>query len=294
MAFVLIWIPLVMVLIPAVFTLFVKTRVGSGRDEAEVRRQVRSLRLRLWVATALAVALEVGLGLVARYPFMMYLFFPLWFFCAMPLLRVQRPGWFFFDGDTSAIPATEPTTRRVSLQPQPKPEATSSTPTSHFNWWPHAIGAVIVLGVVGFYWSDITARHGTGLVVGGLFVWLFFGSTFLAIGECGWQGDHAPPVLRGPRPDAEVDRLNAQLQRFQRRVWYGFATAVVIFMTAVGLAFAFLPPRGDILGLVGGIGGTAIGILGGGFGVIHGCHQARIRERIFEITHENAAQTTTT
>lgn len=82
---------LFMILFPAVFTLFIRTRPGTDEQDRTQRR----LTLTLWFATAVAVFAYL---LLARWqPAVAYVmwcvFFPLWFGLAMPLLRTRDPGW---------------------------------------------------------------------------------------------------------------------------------------------------------------------------------------------------------
>ena len=89
--------PVIMILFPAVFALFVSTKssteVVAGDDQSA---RIANLTWRLCIWTGVAVVIYVGLYLGLAHPlirFMWIAFFPLWFALAMPLLRSKDPGW---------------------------------------------------------------------------------------------------------------------------------------------------------------------------------------------------------
>ena len=88
---------LLMILFPAVFTLFIRckeTGQGPQIEETDANLAARQRRLWLWTTTAVVVYAGLRFSGVQTASYMLWIVcFPLWFFLALPVLQAKDPGW---------------------------------------------------------------------------------------------------------------------------------------------------------------------------------------------------------
>ncbi|GJM20876.1 MAG: hypothetical protein DHS20C15_07910 [Planctomycetota bacterium] len=235
---------------------------------------------RLWIATLLALALFGGVqallestqaernGLRAGWPVLigtagsMLLFFRF----AMPALIARSPGW--------GGPGPRPSQARVaSLQPR---DGADLLPR-----WAMPLGwALFALSAAATTWAITRGAHPTLLL--GLSFWV----------TMGW-GCRA--AAREPEPlDAQGSASLRAAYRSARRLrawgFWSVGVAGTLCFSAVAVVVVEHPVSA---GMLGGVGGSAIGLAGGVFGTMASVSRARINSALQELSESGATEEST-
>lgn len=255
--------PLIMILFPAGFTLFVSTKPASEAAADDDRRsRITGLTRRLWIWTGVAVAVYVGLYFELALPlvrFMWVAFFPLWFALAMPLLRAKDPGW---------GPVLRSSVRAARLVRRDK--------------LPAVITRIWI--IVAAIWAILTGVTVIGLALpnpGAQYWWVICFS--LAAGIELWflhwvmrrsliEAESVPPS-----ETAEIRQAREQLRNLKLYGWTAAAAVTMLIFSIPPLLIVWLGDQALTAAIVVGAGGGALaGIGGGAFGVLADLRRARI------------------
>ncbi|MFO0783472.1 MAG: hypothetical protein U0636_07295 [Phycisphaerales bacterium] len=283
--FMLVFVP-VMLLVPLVFALLVPNRVTDDAGRLKARGRV----LLLTCCTVLALALWVGLLLAGlRFAWAMSLasfwwtlFFPLWFFLAMPAVIARNPAW---GGRSGAVGQTasagafqEDTIRTASLMNRER-----QSPISRGMWAVPVLVLMVALGAMaarGFAPFPEDTQAAAAERARWLFTLCVYGGVFVL------QLAILPYTLRRtltePEPlDARGSAALKELYRVQRRrrvlgLFWGGGVLLPAFLGLVLGLTVWFPMDGSAWGLLGGIGGAAIGLAGAAFGIWMTVERARI------------------
>lgn len=254
---------LCMILFPAVFTLFVRQKDGASETQAKRRK----MTLVLWFSTVAAVIVYLLLARLnpALAYFMWFMFFPLWFLLAMPLLQARDPGW---------RPLAQDNVRSASLVRRDR------LPSRLRVGW---IAITVLWGLL-----LCVSVAGLALAVSQPAQWwlLFFN---LAAGGELWllywamKRSMIEPEPAMPR---ESDALHAERENFHRFKLYGWFVLASLMMLIFSLPPLLLIWYGNTALtwaiVVGAGGGTLIGIGGGVFGTIASIKRAKINRLCLE------------
>ena len=259
---------LCMILFPAAFTLFVRSKAVTAGQQSRSRKLGRIL----WLSTGVTV---VAFLLLARWQpavayFMWFMFFPLWFLLAMPMLQSRDPGW---------GPIQRDVVRSASLVRR------------------DVLPSRLLVG-----WIAITALWGLLLcvAVAGLVLavsepvqwWLLFFN--LAAGAELWLLYWAMGrSLIEPEPTSahESETLRVERQRFHRFKlggWFFLAAAMMLIFSLPPLLLIWYGNQALTWAIViGAGGGSLVGVGGGVFGTIASIRRARINRLCIEASsHE--------
>ena len=291
--FMLIFVP-VMLLFPLVFAALVPNRAAD--DSARIK--ARGMLLTLAMSTAALLAIWVGLVLTGlRFNFAMVIagfwwpwFFPLWFFLAMPAIVAKNPywGWTVGSGFASGGVRTASLVNRERTSPVTR--AMWAVPITLFVLILAAIAARGLLPFgVGPYPGDSAidpeaARVAYAEVERSRWILslVVFGSVFgfvLAILPRSLRQPLSEPEPMDAAGSPELARLYAAQRR--KRVLGLFWGTGVLLPACIGLSSvlqAWFPNAGSIWGLIGGIGGSILGICGAVFGTWMMVERAKISE----------------
>lgn len=260
---------LLMILFPAVFTLFVSRKDGpQGSPAAEADAELAARRTRLWAWTALAVLAYAGLlALGVRTP--AYLtplaFFALWFLLALPVLQAKDPGW---RGVPRNAVRTATLTRRDLL------------PAGLQRAW-------LLLTVA---WLLLCVAAAAGVIVdapGAAMWWLLIfpliGGAELALFY--WAGRRSLAEAE-PSPVNESAELRAtrdQLRKLKLYGWFGAAAVCVLLFSLPAILLLWLGPSALTASIVVGAGGGALAGIGGGvFGTLADLRRAKLNRLCIE------------
>lgn len=268
-----IFFPLGMILFPAIFSVFIRTRSAPREDASEHTARIQVLRKRLWLWTAGAVIFFLALysyGPAELSRFAWILFFPLWFQGAMPLLQAKDHGW---------RPAlAEKTARSASLV---RRDMQAPIPT----WAWLLAGATWLLSLVLIIELLVTQPHGR--LVAWTIVFPFMGGAWLLWGRY-WTAKSAlepEPMDAGDSP--ELSEAYADFRRAKMWAWYVMSVMVMVVMTLPAVMVAL---RGtELLKAaiwVGAGGGSLAGVLGGVVGVWADLRRAKLT-RLYQRISEN-------
>jgi len=252
-----------MILFPAVFTLFVRPKKPLATLQPASTKFARML----WLSTGIAIAVYLLLSLwqprIAY--FMWFLFFPLWFLLAMPLLQARDPGW---------RPLARSNLRTASLE-----RRDVLPPRLRAGW-------IAIIGL----WGLLLCASVSGLafVVSESRQWwlLFFnlaagGELWLIHWGMGRSLTEAEPTL-----PHETDALRAErtsLHRFKLLGWFIVATLVMLIFSLPPLLLIWYGDQALMWAIaVGAGGGTLTGIGGGVFGTIASIKRAKINRLCLE------------
>lgn len=263
--------PVGMLLWPALLTSCVRPHPTLASPDA-----ARALR-RLWIATLIGLVIfGVGqavlesmsaerTGLRAGWPVLtgtagsMLLFFRF----GMPALVARSPGW-GGPGQTKSQP------RVASLQPRDGADLLPS--------WAMPLGWTLFLLCAGATtWAITRGAHPTLLL--GLSFWV----------TMGWG---ARAAAREPEPldaqgSASVQAAYRSARRLRAWGFWSLGLAGTLCFTAVAIVVIKQPISA---GLLGAVGGTAIGVAGGVFGTIASISRARINNALQELAEGSATE----
>ncbi len=296
-----------MIVFPLLFLLLVPNRAAEDR----VRRAIRAATLRLALATILALVSWFALLLVGlRHPwatrvasFWWSWFFPLWFFMAMPLVTAKLPS----DAPTPSGEVGLEPVRTASLANRER-----QNPVTRGMWWIPVLVYVAVLaviaarGLVSFPMeSGVPGDPSRGdrersqwILNLGVFAGVF--GLSLAVLPRSLRRLLIEPEPMDAGGSEELTRLYA-IQR-RRRVlglFWGGGVLLPVFMGTVLALPIWFPAAAGLFGLLGGMGGAAIGIVGAVFGTWMSVERSRIAAarkrldagRVIETRAQGAAKT---
>ena len=291
--FMLIFVPVVL-LFPLVFAALVPNRAAD--DSARIK--ARGMLLTLAMSTAALLAIWVGLVLTGlRFNFAMVIagfwwpwFFPLWFFLAMPAIVAKNPYWGWTVGSGSASGGVRTASLVNRERTSPVTRAMWAVPITLFVLILAAIAARGLLPFgVGPYPGDSAidpeaARVAYAEVERSRWILslVVFGSVFgfvLAILPRSLRQPLSEPEPMDAAGSPELARLYAAQRR--KRVLGLFWGTGVLLPACIGLSSvlqAWFPNDGSTWGLVGGIGGSILGICGAVFGTWMMVERAKISE----------------
>ena len=289
----LIFVP-VMLLFPVVFAALVPNRA----DNDPARIKARGLLLTLAISTAVLLAIWVGLVLTGlRFNFAMIIanfwwpwFFPLWFFLAMPATLAKNPSWGWVAGGGSSSGGVRTASLVNRERTSPVTRAMWAVPITLFIVILAAIAARGLLPFGGDLLVSGSASEREAARVAYAEVersrWLVslivFGSVYgflLAILPRGLRR-----TLSEPEPmDAAGSPELAELYAAQRRkrvlgLFWGIGVALPLLIGSFSVVRTWFPNDGSMWGLIGGIGGSILGICGAIFGTWMTVERARIAE----------------
>ena len=260
---------LVMILLPAVFTLFVRrkeSRLAPRTPETERRLTVMQYRLWFWTAVATAayvVALVNGVQLAA-YP-MWIVFFPLWFFLALPVLREKDPGW---AGVPRAAVRTATLVRRDVL------------PAGLQRAW-------LLLAAL---WAALLLAAVAGLVLdapGARLWWLLMfpamGGAQIVFFHWGSKRSLIEPEPTAASETTEIRAARESLRSLKLYGWLGLAGVCVLVFSAPALILIWFGEAQLTAAIIAGAGGGALGGIGGGvFGTMADLRRAKLNRLCME------------
>ena len=291
--FMLIFVP-VMLLFPLVFAALVPNRTAD--DSARIK--ARGMMLTLAMSTAVLLAIWVGLVLTGlRFNFAMVIagfwwpwFFPLWFFLAMPAIVAKNPHWGWTVGGGSASGGVRTASLVNRERTSPVTRAMWAVPITLFVVILAAIAARGLLPFgVGPYPGDSAVDPEAARVAYAeaersrwIFSLVVFGSVF------GFLLASLPRSLRRtlsePEPmDAAGSPELAELYAAQRRkrvlgLFWGSGVVLPLCIGVFSVLQTWFPHDGSTWGLIGGIGGSILGICGAIFGTWMTVERAKISE----------------
>ena len=291
--FMLIFVP-VMLLFPLVFAALVPNRAAD--DSARIK--ARGMLLTLAMSTAALLAIWVGLVLTGlRFNFAMVIagfwwpwFFPLWFFLAMPAIVAKNPHWGWTVGGGSASGGVRTASLVNRERTSPVTRAMWAVPITLFVVILAAIAARGLLPFgVGPYPGDSAVDPEAARVAYAeversrwILSLVVFGSVFgfvLAILPRSLRQPLSEPEPMDAAGSPELVRLYAAQRR--KRVLGLFWGTGVLLPACIGLSSvlqAWFPNAGSMWGLIGGIGGSVLGICGVIFGTRMTVERAKISE----------------
>lgn len=239
----------VMILFPAIFTLFVRRQEDGRRSGIDVRADIAAKQRRLWLWTgiaigAYAVVMLNGHDRVADFLWM--LCFPLWFLLAMPVLRAKDPGW-------RGVPRTA--TRSASLVRR------DVVPPGLERAWRAltVIWALLLAAAVVGLASDAPGAALWWLIVfpiaGGAEIALFYWCARRSLIEA-----EPHPAIE----TQEIREARESLRRLKLYVWFGAAAAAGVVFSAPALILIWWGPSTLMPAIIAGAGGGAVVGIGGG------------------------------
>lgn len=279
---------LCMLLTPAVFMFFYRPRPGAQLDHEGIRSKKRVL----WLATIGCVALYGGLLALSSagwmdwwdelpwlvtlgmplHRLMWTMFFPLWFALAMPLLLALRPE------AGSPFPEHGPRVATLSSRSE-------ASPIGRAPWvalWSVWVCALIAVSVRAFVAGDAPVSYLMSSLTLALAVMnLALAPLFIRM------------LLREPEPlDAAGSPVlvDAYAAHRNARAWGMFWLIGVMATLLSGFAVAnvWSPMSGATLGIVGGVGGSLVGVAGAAFGVTMGNQRMKIRRMLDELNAQGS------
>ena len=265
---------LLMILFPAVFTLFVRrknTARGPQIEDTSANLAARQRRLWMWTAVAALVYLVLRFSGVQMAAYMMWIiFFPLWFFLALPVLQAKDPGW---QGVPRAPVRTATLIRRDEL------------PAGLKRGWILLAGLWLVLlsmAVAGIlvdapgaelWWVLIFPIVAGGQAAG------FYWAQRQSLTEPQPSAEHETPEIRAAREDLHNLKLFA---------WIGVAAVCVVLFSVVGLILIWFGQPAMMVAIGIGAGGGVLGGIGGGvFGTMADLRRAKLNRLCLEGSTES-------
>lgn len=300
----LIFVP-AMLVVPLVFAALVPNRAAD--DSARIK--ARGLLTVLALSTAVLLAVWLGLVLVGRglsgamiiAGFWWPWFFPLWFFLAMPAINAKNPSWGWTIGGGSASGGV----RTASLVNRER-----TSPVTRAMWAVPVLVFVLLLAAVaarglmpfgaGPYPGDSAvdpeaarATYAEAERSRWLLSLVVFGSVFgflLAILPRSLRRTLSEPEPMDAAGSAELAELYARQRR--KRVlglFWGLGTMAPLFMGSFTALQVWYPQDGSAWGLVGGVGGSILGVCGAVFGTWMTAERAKIAEVRVRLEQSRAA-----
>ncbi len=265
--------PLVMILWPATFSLFIRHHPDPDDDAAERVERIARLRRRLWLGTVLAVTAYLALYASAFSEFARYVWvtcFPLWFAGAMPLFQAKDRGW---------RPLHRPEgTRAATLQRRDlEPASLQTARKAAWTGWLALFAATV--------WA--VAESGQGLRLAWTLIFPLIGGGWLAWGAYFGRMATLEPEPIDVSASPELARGYAEFRNFKLWGWFALSVLAMLAFCTTSLLLA-LDPSGLMTTaiVIGAGGGSLAGVLGAAFGVRADFYRTRLH-RLYQDLSEN-------
>jgi hypothetical protein len=274
-----------MLLFPLVTALIVPSRVRSDTDRAVVRVRLLTLAfvslaaLLLWLGLFYLYAFLPGSALGPIVNFTWILFFPLWFFLAMPAIRAKNP---VTASASEGVTASTEGVRVASLKNRQRENPIGGK----LRWLPVAILllAVLAVSIRGIFPFVDLHWEGEGEMMRER--WIFLTTLMLIVGipaaiiipvALRRLGDEPEPL--DPKGSSELIELyRGQRRRRSLGLFWLIGVGLPAFVGAILAAMVWMPSDDSTIGLIGALGGSAIGVAGAVFGIMMTIERVRIAE----------------
>jgi hypothetical protein len=258
---------------------------GNGVDRALLRRRRIALHLATLGALVLLGALLAGdaIGWWSAWAdlprFMTWsdspsqlgwiLFFPLWFAFAMPVIAAARPE--------TVSPRGGGAVRTASLAPRTGSVAMPVT---------HRIAALaLFLAGAGVVALAVARGDAPRAALAALFL-LGGGLPSLVVTPAALRGLAFEPEPLDPTGSPELVEAYARHRAAKVRGLASLSVVLVALFAGLAACVVLWPDRPAVLGIAGGLGGTAVGIAGAALGVRTSAERERIRRTLDRLTAE--------
>ncbi len=289
--------PPFMILVPLVTALLVPQRA----TEESARARQRGLLLALVAGTMFSLAVwGTFVLLTPRFASAQWaamwswpLFFPLWFGLASPLIRAKSPHW---EGAMYGAEAACGAVRTASLVNRER-----LSPVTRWMWAVAllasvaGVAAIAARGLMPFPLESVGSGDEAAATAQRTQWWIFLGLSLMGPLGLLWLLRVLRAMLREPEPmDAAGSRDLAELYAAQRRrrvlgmFWLNGVAGPLVFGGFFELVTWF-PNSGAIWGIIGGVGGTALGIAGAVFAFMMTAERAKIAEARARLEQSRAA-----
>jgi hypothetical protein len=271
--------PILMILLPGVFALFIRARPSGDEYETAQSATLARLQRRLFAWTAVILGVYSALRWIGASSgtvdeaadFMWLAFFPLWFKGVMPLLPAKDVGW-----GPRPIAATR---RAASLVRR--------------DTLPATLRALLIAAWL--VWSGLTLATVAILVRSEapqwwLLLFALFGAVELLLG--GWfaRSSALEPEPLDPAGSPDLQAAYAGLRRLKQGGWVAGTAVGMVLFTVVPLLMAWNAAGNLVVAIwIGAGGGSLLGSAGAIVGVIADVQRARINRRYHELTADTAA-----
>jgi hypothetical protein len=281
-----IFVPVLMIVLPLALAALLPNRAGDAAAQAEVQRRILHLVLGTGVALIFwGASTFIGVRLPG-YHWMTFLswplFFPLWFGLAMPVMRAKNPAWGLEMQEASGGSGVVRTASLVNRERQ--------SPVTRWMWNLSialnvvGVAAIASRGLMPFPMDSMETGDAATATAQRVQWLLFLGLSCLGPLGLLWQPFMLRSLCTEPEPmDAAGSRELGELYAKQRRsrvlgmFWLNGVAGPLVIATTLALAVWF-PNLGGWWGVVGGVGGTAVGIVGAIFGMRMSAERARIAQ----------------
>jgi hypothetical protein len=210
------------------------------------------------------------------------LFFPLWFGLAWPLIRAKSPHW---EGAMYGAEAASGAVRTASLVNRER-----LSPVTRWMWAVAllasvaGVAAIAARGLMPFPLESVGSGDEAAATAQRTQWWIFLGLSLMGPLGLLWLPRVLRAMLREPEPmDAASSRDLAELYAAQRRrrvlgMFWLNGVAGPLVLGGIFALVTWFPNSGAIWGIIGGVGGTALGITGAVFGFMMTAERAKIAE----------------
>jgi hypothetical protein len=278
--------PPFMILVPLVTALLAPQRA----TEESARARQRGLHLALVAGTMFSLAVwGTFVLLTPRFASAQWaamwswpLFFPLWFGLAWPLIRAKSPHW---EGAMYGAEAASGAVRTASLVNRER-----LSPVTRWMWAVAllasvaGVAAIAARGLMPFPLESVGSGDEAAATAQRTQWWIFLGLSLMGPLGLLWLPRVLRAMLREPEPmDAAGSRDLAELYAAQRRrrvlgMFWLNGVAGPLVLGGIFALVTWFPNSGAIWGIIGGVGGTALGITGAVFGFMMTAERAKIAE----------------
>jgi hypothetical protein len=279
-------LPPLMLVLPIALVMIIPR--GAATDAKRVSE--RGMLVALYIATTVAIAVWAGFLVASmRFPwaawpahFSWMLFFPLWFVFAWPLIRSRNPAW---EGAMYGPEGVSGAVRTASLVNRDR-----QNPVTRGMWAIAVFASVVGPSAIAArgLWPFPLESVGPGdeaAAIAQRVQWLvFLGSACLAPIGLLWLPLVLRSILREPEPmDAAGSNELVELYGRQRRrrvlgMFWLNGVAAPLLLGGIFALVVWFPGIGALWGIVGGLGGSALGIVGAVYGFMMTAERARIAE----------------
>ncbi len=264
---------LLMILFPAVFTLFIRDKdTGQGPRIEDTSSNLAAKQRRLWIWTTVAALGYLVLrfrGVQTPASMLWLVSFPLWFVLALPVVQAKDPGW----RGVPRTPVRAATPTRRDVLPARLQRA----------WLLVALMWLVLLvaAVAGVFLDAPGAQMWWVLafpVVSGAQLALFYWAQGRSLTEPEPSAAHETVEIRSAREDLRNLKLYA---------WTGVAAVcVLIFSLPTLILIWFGQPAMTVAIALGAGGGALAGVGGGVFGTIADLRRAKLNRLCLEKSTE--------
>ncbi|MBI1302971.1 MAG: hypothetical protein GC172_04180 [Phycisphaera sp.] len=289
--------PPFMILVPLVTALLAPQRA----TEESARARQRGLHLALVAGTMFSLAVwGTFVLLTPRFASAQWaamwswpLFFPLWFGLAWPLIRAKSPHW---EGAMYGAEAASGAVRTASLVNRER-----LSPVTRWMWAVAllasvaGVAAIAARGLMPFPLESVGSGDEAAATAQRTQWWIFLGLSLMGPLGLLWLPRVLRAMLREPEPmDAAGSRDLAELYAAQRRrrvlgMFWLNGVAGPLVLGGIFALVTWFPNSGAIWGIIGGVGGTALGITGAVFGFMMTAERAKIAEARARLERSSSA-----